>query len=159
MNSGLKRFSVLILGIIGWVLVPAGCNKDNVDRPPLPPTDLTIEPNSTIYQELNIVGGWTYLGEQDGVISPSRGIIVYRMASDQFVAYERTPPYKPDSCCNANKTICTSLIVDQYFPFVMDTCTQAKYLILDGSPSSGPSNIPLGMYYTEYNGYQLFIHD
>jgi hypothetical protein len=119
--------------------------------------DITINPNTTMYQEVNFVGGWMYLGEQDGAMPPSRGIILYRLSTEQFMAYERTPPFKPDSCCNVNKTVCTSLVVD--YPFVLDTCTNSKYLILDGSPVSGPSTMTLSMYVTEYNGDLLYIHD
>ena len=133
------------------------CKKDNADRQPLPPMNITINPNSTIYQELNIVGGWLYLGEEDGAEPPSRGIIVYRLSTEDFLAFERTPPYKPDSCCNASKTICSALIVD--YPFILDTCSSSKYLILDGSPVEGPSYMPLSMYVTEYYGDLLFIHD
>jgi|WetSurSiteA1Bulk_404760.scaffolds.fasta_scaffold42815_3 hypothetical protein len=159
----MKGFSKLIF-TAGFSAVLAGalfisCNKESNDRLPLPPVDITINPNSTIYQELNISGGWLYLDETDGVESPSRGIIVYRLTEDQFLAFERTPPFKPDSCCNAQKTICTRLLVDDYFPFVVDTCTVSKYLILDGSPVSGPSSISLGMYVTEYYGDLLYIHN
>ena len=148
--------------IAGTVMVLTGilitaCKKDNADRQPLPPISITIDPNSTIYQELNIVGGWLYLGEVDGAEPPSRGIIVYRLSTEQFQAFERTPPFKPDSCCNVSKTICTSLVVD--YPFILDTCTSSKYLILDGSPVEGPSYMPLGMYITEYYGGLLYIHD
>lgn len=148
----------VIVAVITMTLILSGCGKEN-NGLPLAPIDITINPNSTIYQELNIVGGWAYLDETDGVIAPSRGIIVYRLTTDEFLAFERTPPYKPDSCCNPNKTVCTRLVVEQYFPFVMDTCTQSKYLILDGSPVEGPSNAPLGRYYTEYNGQLLYIHN
>ena len=141
----------------GTILI--ACKKDNGDRLPLPPIDITINPNSTIYQELNIAGGWMYLDETDGAEPPSRGIIVYRLTEDQFYAYERTPPFKPDSCCNTAHTICTRLIVDDYFPFVVDTCTASKYLILDGSQVSGPSSMSLGMYVTEYYNGLLYIHN
>jgi hypothetical protein len=133
------------------------CNKESNDRLPLPPINLQINPNSTIYQGINFAGGWTYLTENDGALPPSRGIIVYRLTEDQFLAFERTPPFKPDSCCNADKTVCTALIVD--YPYVLDTCTNSKYLILDGSPVSGPSHISLGMYVAEYNGSLLYIHN
>jgi hypothetical protein len=139
-------------------LVPSGCD-DEGNTLPLAPIDITIDPNSTIYQELNVVGGWTYLGEQDGVVSPSRGIIVYRLQTDQFMAFERTPPYKPDSCCTSNGANCSRLIVGDNYPFIVDTCTGAKYLILDGSVVKCPSNMPLGTYYTEYNGVLLYIHN
>ncbi|MBW6460413.1 MAG: hypothetical protein K0B08_07540 [Bacteroidales bacterium] len=146
---------ILIILIMAW----SGCDKNNDDRLPLAPVDITISPNSTIYQELNIVGGWLYLDEYDGVYPPSRGIIVYRLSTDQFLAFERTPPYKPDSCCNASKTICAKLIVENYFPFIMDTCSWSKYLILDGSPVEGPSKTPLGQYYTAYKNQLLHIHN
>jgi hypothetical protein len=157
----MQKFRVHFIGIpVAFMIInlifPA-CNKDDGGRLPLPPMDITIDPNSTIYQEVNFVGGWLYLGEQDGVMPPSRGIILYRLSTEQFMAYERTPPFKPDSCCNANKTVCSSLIVD--YPFVQDTCTNSKYLILDGSPNSGPSTMTLSMYVTEYNGDLLYIHD
>jgi hypothetical protein len=139
------------------VCIIISCDKDSGDRQPLPPINITIDPNSTIYQGINFAGGWIYLSEQDGAEPPSRGIIVYRLADDQFYAYERTPPFKPDSCCNAAKTICSSLIVD--YPMIMDTCTNSTYSILDGSPISGPSSMTLSMYITEYYGDLLFIHD
>jgi hypothetical protein len=156
--SVLKLFPVIAAFVLLLIFL-SSCDKNNDDRQPLPPTNVTIDPNSTIYQPLNVVGGWMYLGEQDGVEPPSRGIIVYRLAYEQFLAYERTPPFKPDSCCNPSKTVCTSLIVDNYFPFVMDTCTMSKFLILDGSPVEGPTSLPLGMYITEYYGELLYIHD
>jgi hypothetical protein len=157
----MKRPGKIILGA-GIITILTGaflisCNKESNDRLPLPPIDITINPNSTIYQELNIAGGWIYLDETDGAESPSRGIIVYRLTEDSFYAYERTPPFKPDSCCNAAKTICTALIVD--FPYILDTCTASKYLILDGSQVSGPSSMSLGMYVTEYYGDLLYIHN
>jgi len=150
-------FMIIAAALIALSVFVAACDKDNADRQPLPPINLTIDPNSTIYQDLNVVGGWMYLDQQDGAEPPSRGIIVYRSSTDLFMAFERTPPFKPDSCCNSAQTICTALIVD--FPYIFDTCTLSKYLILDGSPIEGPSSMTLGMYYTEYYGDLLYIHD
>lgn len=149
--SSASLMAILILSLL------FSCSKESNDRLPLPPVDISINPNSTIYQELNITGGWMYLDESDGAEPPSRGIIVYRLSEDQFLAFERTPPFKPDSCCNAMKTICTALIVD--YPYILDTCTSSRYLILDGSSVSGPSNMSLGMYVTEYYGSLLYIHN
>ena len=157
MKHGNKFFLIPFIMISLACFLYTACDKDDGGRLPLPPMDITIAPNSTIYSEINIVGGWMYLDETDGVEPPSRGVIVYRSSPDEFLAFERTPPFKPDSCCNAGKTICTSLIVD--FPFVVDTCTGSNYLILDGSVSSGPSNMSLSMYVTEYYGGLLYIHD
>ena len=148
-------FQFLMITIV--ILCLSGCDKDDGGRLPLPPLDITIDPNSTMYSEINVVGGWMYLNESDGVESPSRGVIVYRLSTDQFMAFERTPPFKPDSCCNVAQTICTALVVD--YPYVIDTCTDCKYIILDGSAISGPSSMPLSQYVTEYYGDWLYIHD
>jgi hypothetical protein len=154
-----QYFSILILLFLSVSSI-SSCKKDkNKDKVPLAFVNITIDPNSTIYQQLNIIGGWMYLDETDGVNSPSRGIIVYRASTDQFMAYERTPPYKPDSCCTSANTNCSKLVVDSYFPFVMDTCTGSKYLILDGTPVESPSPVMLGIYYTEYYGQLLYIHN
>jgi hypothetical protein len=154
----------LLVRIGFFLLIPVlmfiGCDKNNnPSNIPIAKINITIEPNSTLYQELNVVSGWTYLGYSDGVNAPSRGIIVYRFSTDQFMAYERTPHYLPDSCCTIQGGFCTSLIVDQHFPFVVDTCTQSKYLIMDGSPSEGPSPYPLIMYQTIYDGQLLYIYN
>jgi hypothetical protein len=154
------QYQILALAAgLTFIFLHSGCNKDNSDNPPLGYVNITIEPNSTLYQELNVVGGWRYLDETDGVFPPSRGLIVYRSSTDQFMAYDRTPPYKADSCCNANKTNCTKLIVGSEYPFVVDTCTDSRYLIVDGSPAGGPTNKFLYTYITEYDGYTLYIHN
>ncbi len=155
-TPSLAIFSGLALLTIFLFFFP-GCDKGN-DNPPLAYINITIQPNSTLYQELNVVGGWRYLGYSDGVEAPSRGLIVYRNSLDQFMAYDRTPPYKPDSCCNSNK-VCTALLVGNEYPFVVDTCTGSKYLILDGSPAEGPTTKFLYTYVTEYDGYTLYIHN
>jgi len=159
--EALKTVTGTIFILLALMVLAPGCDKGKGDNPPLGYVNISINPNSTIYQELNIVGGWMYLDESDGVYPPSRGLIVYRSSLDQFMAYDRMPPYKADSCCNASKTICTRLLVGNEYPFVVDTCTGARYLILDGSPAGGPGNKYLYTYITEYDGYTqtLYIHN
>jgi hypothetical protein len=141
-------------------LLLASCGEnDGDDDIPIAPVNITLDPNSTIYQELNVPGGWMYLDESDGVVPPSRGIIVYRLTNEEFLAFERTPPYKPDSCCPPAGMVCSRLLVEEYYPFVADTCTHSTFLILDGTPVSGPANRSLWQYYADYDGYVLFIHD
>ena len=158
----MKRFLFkisLVWIILAGLVTDTGCKKGNNENPPLGYINITILPNSTLYQELNTVGGWRYLDESDGVDPPSRGLIVYRSSDDQFVAYDRTPPYKPDSCCDSNQKNCTKLVVGNEFPFVVDTCTGSKYIIYYGTPEEGPSEKPLYKYITEYDGYTLYIHN
>lgn len=158
-NNFIAYSGTLFLALI-LMTIYTGCDKNN--NPSgiiLPKINISIEPNSTLYQELNVVGGWMYLGYGEGVIEPSRGIIVYRFSAEQFMAYERTPPYRPDSCCSGGQGTCTRLIVENFYPFVMDTCTQSKYLIIDGSPAEGPSTLSLIPYQTTYDGQILYIYN
>ena len=144
-----KRHIIFIYIVLGLFLLQVSCKKDeNIVEPPTY-INITINPNSTEYQELNTVGGWTYLP----ATTPSRGIIVYRLTQNDFMAYDRLPPYEPDQCCNDNE--CTTLIVDM--PMVVDTCTNSQYQILDGSPFDGPSTTPLIRYTTHYDGITLQI--
>ena len=139
------------------LIVFTGCKKEqDTGNVPYAYVNITINPNSTIYQELNVVSGWTYLGYNDGVREPSRGIIVCRIMTDDFVAFERTPPFLPNKCCTASG-ICTRLIVE--YPYIADTCTQSTYLIIDGSPVDGPSTVPLVWYQADYDGQLLYIHN
>ena len=157
----INKRSVIFLSsfIIMLILICSlGCSEKE-NTLPLAPIDITIDPNSTMYQELNVVGGWLYLGEEHGVVAPSRGLIVHRLTTEDFVAFERTPPYEPDSCCNANGTNCSKLVVVYEDYNIVDPCTGSKYLLLDGSVVSSPSNMPLGTYFTEYNGDVLYIHN
>ena len=112
-----KYFRKLLVccGIILCLLV-SSCDKDS-ENPNTPSVyiNIKINPNSTMYQELNTVSGWMYLT----ATTPSRGIIVYRYSMNEFIAYERTPPNEPDNCCDENGN-CSRLVVD--FPFVVDKC-------------------------------------
>ena len=134
-----------------------GCKKDRLEYP-FPAADISVvlDPNSVRYQELNVIGGWLYLGYLDGIDPPSRGVIVHRVDFDRFVAYERTPVHEPNACCNPDGT-CTHLVVD--YPFVDDTCSGSRFLLLDGSVIEGPSSLPLFQYAAEYDGVLLHVYN
>jgi len=150
---------LLIILIVVSSLQFSACKKDGSDIPQTGFVNITINPNSTFYQGINIVGGWVYLGYNDGVREPSRGIIVYRSGVDTFMAYDRMPPYKPDSCCNVYLEDCSVLIVGDNYPFVLDSCTNSKFLIIDGSPTEGPAPLSLITYRSDYNGQYLHIYN
>lgn len=141
-----------------WVIVMTtiilnSCKKEE-QNPNIPNVfiNITIDPNSTIYQELNTAGGWLYLTSTP----PSRGIIVYRIDQNQFVAYDRMPPNDPDRCCDDDGN-CTRLVVGDNFPFAKDECNNISYLLLNGSIFEGEGKYPLIQYNTSYNGQLLRI--
>ena len=138
-------YSMLFLALIS-------CEKEE-RNPNIPDVfiNFTLDPNSTVYQELNTAGGWMYLTSE----LPSRGIIVHRITFDEFVAFDRLPPNDPNRCCEG--TNCTRLIVDEHYPFAKDTCTETLYSLLDGSVFDGEGRYPLIRYNAVYSGGLLRI--
>ncbi len=151
-----RILSGMVVALFMGVIFMSACKKSGDDPNsdiPYAYINVVINPNSTLYQELNIIGGWMYYPY---VNPPSRGLIIYRITQDQFLAYERTPPVNSNACCDAETGLCTYLIVGDYFPFVYDTCSDLSYQIIDGSPIS-PATVPLKRYMTAYDGMNLYI--
>jgi hypothetical protein len=161
----MKKIGIFILAGI-MLMLWHGCNKypQNPNRPILP-YPITIYPNSMQYQELNFVSGWEYITSDPN--SESRGIIVYRMSQDEFLAYDRMPPNYPNACTDSQGNT-TRLVVD--FPYVVDHCNNAYYNILNGQiivneqfdmipnfPTDGEVVYPLIQYRTVYDGSTLTI--
>lgn len=154
--------------LIGWLFIAlllggvSSCNKSNLN-PNIPNVviNLTLDPNSTIFQELNTVGGWLYLDEVPGLYIPStsRGVIVYRVGLYDFKAYERQPPNDPFKCCDEYEQNCGKLVVGAYYPFAMDTCANNMYLMDDGSLFQGEGRYPLIEYYAVYDGALLHVYN
>lgn len=151
-----RSFSgLLIFALVLGIFYLSSCNKGEDPNSDIPfaHVNVVINPNSTMYQELNVVGGWMYYPYID---PPSRGLIIYRSTQEDFMAYERTPPTNSNLCCDPETLFCTYLIVEDYYPFVYDTCSDLQYQILDGSPFT-PATIPLKQYRTTYDGLNLYI--
>ena len=137
-----------IFVILAFFLSVLSCD-DTPHNPNIPDVyiNFTIEPNTTFYQELNTVSGWMYVTQK----WPSRGIIIFRYSQDEFKAYERQSPNEPDYCGETSR-----LIVE--FPFVVDTCLNVKYSILDGSIFTPDyMGYPLIEYRTQYDGFNLRV--
>jgi len=137
------------------------CNKDNINpNIPYGTVRIDIDPNSTFFQELNTVGGWTYVDNGSPgvyITGNSRGVIIYRNGQSEFMAYDRIPPNDPNKCCDANNT-CTRLVVGDYYPLAKDTCTQNSYLLLDGNLFQGEGRYPLIQYSAVYDGNLLHVY-
>ncbi|MBO7287855.1 MAG: hypothetical protein J6U85_06460 [Bacteroidales bacterium] len=140
----MKKFLVILVFFLGF--------NSCIDTPYNPNTpdvyiNFEIYPNSTMYYELNTIAGWMYVNAP----WPSRGIIIFRHPSGEFKAYERQSPNEPDYCGESSR-----LIVDS--PFVVDTCLDVKYSILDGSIiTPGYNGYPLIEYRTQYDGHTLRV--
>ena len=154
------KYIITLLLTIFVLVFNFSCDKTNIN-PNIPRVviNVTIDPNSTMFQQLNTPGGWLYLEEQPGVYIPtgSRGVIVYRLTMTEFKAYERQPPNFPFECCNDNGINCTNLVVGGNYPFVKDTCNGNLFQLLDGSLFQGEGQFPLIEYSAMYDGALLHV--
>lgn len=155
-----KKVLSIIFTIVLLLSIAPGCNKGSVN-PNIPRVvfNVTIDPNSTIFQQLNTPGGWLYLEEQPGVYIPygSRGVIVYRLTMNEFKAYERQSPDSRFECCDEFNENCPKLVVGGNYPFVKDTCNGNLYQLLDGSLFDGEGLYPLIEYNAVYDGSLLHV--
>ena len=143
-----RRF--LFFCMSGFLLIAlwSGCKKEEQQDPenqiPVVPVSISLNPNSTEYLRLNVVSGW------ETIYGGYRGIIVYRISTNEFVAFERSCPY------DWNQTT-TKVIVDTSGLTISCPNCKSQFLILDGSPYQGPSHYPLKQYQTSYDGNLLYI--
>lgn len=159
----MNKFTTILAIIFLFIIFSASsCGKSNNENPNVPPAriNVTIDPNSTLFLELNTVGGWLYLEEYPGtqIYYPSQGVIVYRQDIDIFLAYERQPPNEPFKCCKSD-TDCTKLLLGGYYPFVKDTCTGTSYNLLDGTIFEGEGQYSLIRYNAVYDGALLHVYN
>jgi len=153
-----KNIGAIVL--IAGAIALEGCNKDENTLIDPGYVNITINPNSPEYIELNNVGGWAYLYANP----PSRGIIVYRFTTNSRLMNghphtnpsSAVPPHQPKAVPGSLLTI---LIVDDSGILAVDTCSGSEYLLLDGSVTKGPATIPLYAFKTVYDGNMLQIYN
>jgi len=138
MLSKIRKY--LIAGFSLMVLI-SGCRNTQNNIPEVL-VDIQVNINNPGYFSLQAVGGWMYLS------GGSRGIIVYRKSSNEFMAWERHCPYQPEDQC-------AQVSVDSSNVFAVDYCCGSKFLITDGSVVNGPATRGLKMYQTSYDGFAI----
>ena len=126
-----------------FVILLANCRKDQ-DVIPYVAVDISFSVSDPNFFDLNSVGGWVY------IIGGSRGIIVYKKSSTEFMAYDRHCTYKPS-------TSCAKVDVDKSQITAVDSCCGSKFLLTDGSVVSSPATIPLKSYQTTFDGNVVHI--
>ena len=133
-----------VIFLIGSLLpISTSFNKNGANPVPNIPFDITIDINLPSYSNLSGVGGWAYVN------GGSRGIIVYRRAIDEFVAFDRHSP------ADASGTCFLPLFPDsENFLQLNDTCNTATFSLYDGSPIAN-SQYGLRQYRTVFNGTNL----
>ena len=122
------------------LLTNVGCKKNNSNPVPSYALDVTIDINLPSYINLTGVSGYAY------VTGGSRGVIVYRRAIDDFVAFDRHSPADVNGDCPQALTPDVN-----NFLTLMDTCYDASFSLYDGSPISN-SQFGLRQYQTIWDG-------
>jgi hypothetical protein len=131
-----------------FILILIGCNSDLSDDPiPFVSfSDIILDINLPEYVGLKTDGGYK---EVSGGV---RGIIVYRVNSTSFQAYEKNCSFHPNDAC-ANVTVHSSGL------FMTDSCCGSNFSLADGTPTGGQAWRPLQRYRTQFNNSRLVISD
>ena len=115
-----------------------GC-KRNINSIPQVPVDVVINIQDPTYQSLNGIGGSVQIN------GGSRGIIVFRLNSEEFKAYDRHCPYLPENSCGL-------ATIEETNYTALDTCCDSQFQLIDGAPIGGPATIGLKPYNTSFDG-------
>lgn len=143
MNKFIVQYSFILLC---FAFLFSACKKDEKEYVPNVYVNFQIDPNSTMYLSLNMVGGWVY------VTGGVKGIIIYREDQEHFRAYDRACPYDYDV---------EGSIVDMEPSglTMLDSLCGSRYIITDGSVLNGPTTRGLKAYRTSYDGRLLYVYN
>ncbi len=146
MKKGFHYTGFLLLLFVFVFFIPQCKKESQQNEIPVVAVNIAINPNSTEYLSLNTVNGWVYL------TGGYEGIIVFRSSTNGFMAYERACPY------DWSKATARLVVASSGITTVCPSCN-SKFILLDGSPYSGPSTYPMKQYETTYNGSTLYIYN
>lgn len=147
------KISFVVLVCLAW-----SCRKDSNTQPVagncVYSTAANLQVNFTIlngsaqFGPISIPGGYIYVSGQN-----PKGILIYRLNSTQFVAYERSCTHDG---CNGNKTL---VWVQTGNTAVKDSTCGSTFNIMDGSLIQGPAIVQLYQYRTSWDGNQLTVYN
>lgn len=132
---------------LGLLLI-SGCGRELADDfiPITAFPDIILNLSLPENNSLQVDGGYRQLS--GGV----RGIIVYRINSSTYMAYERNCSFRPNEACATVDVHSSGL-------FMFDSCCSSNFSFTDGSPTGGPAWRPLNRYRTQLSGINLIITD
>lgn len=145
MSRNLKTASSIFLFLF-FFLISNSCKKDDDQWIPNIYVNFQINPNSTEFLDLNLIGGYTY------VTGGVKGIVIYREDMETFKAYDRACPYDYD-------VEGSTILMDSSGLILVDTLCGSSFIIIDGSVIRGPATRGLKQYRTYYNGDYLHIYN
>lgn len=134
--------------VIGMTSLYVNCSPDLSDDPiPYQPfSDIVINLNLPTYNSLKIDGGFATTG--GGV----RGIIIYRVNSTTYLAYERNCSFHPNDAC-------ATVDIDFTGLYMIDPCCGSTFSFSNGAVIGGVAWRPLQQYHTSLDYNELTITD
>lgn len=127
------------------LITSLSCRDRRDSLVPYVPVNIVININEPLFFNLTVPTGWVY------ITGGSRGIIVYRISENEFIALERHSTYDPNSNC--------AVAVTDNNQIVQDPCSGSQWLITDGSVVKGPANRPLIDYDVSFQNPYLYINN
>lgn len=126
--------------VLIFLLVPllVTCKREQQVVPNVP-VNIVLYLNDPQNISLTTIGGWQY------VSGGNRGIVVHRKSQTEFIAFDRTCPYKPDET-NSQVSVDSSNVL------LEDRSCGSKFLLSDGSAIQSPAIVPLRTYTTSFDG-------
>lgn len=102
---------------------------------------------------LSINGGYIYI---NGI--GNKGVLVYRYFDDYY-AYDRTCPNKPDSSCSVVTMDSSNVYIRcGSYSGSFKKCCDSEFFPQNGGVRKGPAARPLKSYYTRVDGQTLYIN-
>lgn len=133
----------VLAAIILFLLIVPGCGKDG--RPQIPYVYVNLELYPNTFDNISI-GGYKYIN------AGYRGIVIYRMLSNEFMVYERCCPFDPEKT-GARVTVEASGLT------CIDSVCMSRFNLPYGTPESGPSRYSLMQYRYSFDGDRLLIYN
>ncbi len=141
-----KKYTQIVLLLILILGTPFSCRDKDENLIPYVTVDFTIDILSTFYTELTSVGGYVYL------TGGYKGILIYRLSMEEFLAYDRCCSYEPREPCERIQMEPSGLTM-------IDSCCGSRFIILDGTPIEGPATRMLRQYRTMFDGRYLRVYN
>lgn len=128
------------------LLLSAGCESDALYDPiPYVLVDETINLTNQEYLPLQVDGGFVE------IIGGWKGILIYRVNSTTYRAFEKASPHRTDE-------VCAEIFVDPSGLFLKEGCDNSVY-DFRGNPVGGAAQLPLRQYGTQLDGRFLYIYN
>jgi hypothetical protein len=131
---------------ITLTLLLVQCKKDEEPNGiPYVEVNFTININDPEHIKLTTIGNWEY------VTGGSRGIIIYRLSSEEFAAFDRHCTYDPTQVCSQLDVDATGLRLNDY------DCCGSEFSVVNGTVLKGPAGLPMKRYATLFDGTTLIV--